>query len=98
MYYYTVGTFTVPLFSGTPPPPIAWFTLNNLQLQNKAIMFGGLVTDGNRVYCTNDCYVLTISNDQVVGNAAYKYTPVSIVTRRNVHVCTCMYMYMYVEQ
>ena len=67
-YYYTVGTFTVPLFSGTPPPPIAWFTLDNLQLQNKAIMFGGAVAVGNRVYCTNDCYILTMSNHQVVCN------------------------------
>ena len=74
MYYYTVGTFTVPLFSGTPPPPITGFTLDNLQLQNKAIMFGGMVIDGNRGYCTNDCYILTMSHDQVVSYYCMHYT------------------------
>ena len=63
---YTVGSFTVPMVTGTPPPPTASFSLHNIHLHNKAIMFGGLVNNGNRVYSTNDSYILTVLNDQVV--------------------------------
>ena len=66
MYYSTIDFSTVPVLTGTPPPPIVFFSLHNLPTTNMGIMFGGTVIDRTRVYCTNDTYLLSVSKSQVV--------------------------------
>ena len=69
VYYCIIGSsgWTVPVITGTTPPPTAGCTLCKLPSQdNKAILFGGFVADGSRVYRTNDVYMITVAKGQVV--------------------------------
>ena len=66
MYYSTTGVCTTPVVTGTPPPAIAYFSLHNLPVPNRGIMFGGVVVNGTRRYSTNDTYTVSMMNDQVV--------------------------------
>ena len=69
VYYCIIGSsgWTVPVITGTTPPPTAYCTLCKLPLQdNKAILFGGHVSDSNRFYRTNDVYTITVAKGQVV--------------------------------
>ena len=69
VYYCIIGSsgWTVPVITGTTPPPTVDCTLCKLPSQdNKAILFGGVVADGSRVYHTNEVYMITLSKRQVV--------------------------------
>ena len=72
-YYYDfrhiflyIARWTVPVVTGTRPPPLARFTLNKLPDGNRAILFGGQVIDHFGHHFTNDAYIVTYSKDSVV--------------------------------
>ena len=56
----------VPVVSGTPPPPLAYFTLSALPDENRAVLFGGLVIDEAGTHRTNDTYFVSYTKDHVV--------------------------------
>ena len=66
-HYNSVIGWTVPVVTGTTPPPTAYCTLDMLPSQDKAILFGGVVVDGRSIVnSTNSVYILALKKNQVV--------------------------------
>ncbi len=52
----TAGTWSTPMVSGTPPPPLAYFSFD-LYDQNHAVLYGGRTEGGGE---SEDVYILDV--------------------------------------